>query len=459
MSTQVPAPEDSSRNDLPNRDDPTVGRLVADASRDVSKLIHDEIALVKSELRLSVKTGGTGLGLFAGAALLGLLAIIMLSVAFAYLLHLTGLDLAWCFLIVFAVYLLVAGLLAFLASRRSSRCGAPNAPSTRHRSPRRCSSVVETSQYVEIPGPWQHRYVAANGARFHVVEATAPEPAAAGAPNPGEMVLLLHGFPEFWWAWRAQLPALAAAGHRAVAMDLRGYGGSDKTPRGYDPTTLAGDVSGVVKALGARSAVLVGHGWGGYVAWATAVMHPRQVSALCAVSAPHPSTLLHPTRRLSWLSGGIPAAAWRHVLAMQLPMRPERRLADPGSGYLARHLRSWSATGSAFPDDETVAAYQRAMALWPAPHCALEYHRWLVRSRVRADGRRFNQTMRAPVLRAVCCVSGDADPALPRSGGDDSRPHVRGPFTEHRMPGVGHYPHEEDPETFTTLLTGWLANR
>ena len=77
-----------------------------------------------------------------------------------------------------------------------------------------------------------------------------------------------------------QLPALAAAGYRAVAMDLRGYGGSDKTPNGYDPLTLAQDVSGVVKALGGRSAVLVGHGWGGYVAWATAVLHAREVSAL-----------------------------------------------------------------------------------------------------------------------------------------------------------------------------------
>ena len=94
---------------------------------------------------------------------------------------------------------------------------------------------------IEIPGPWQHRHVAANGARFHVAEA---------GPADGPLVLLLHGFPEFWWAWRDQLPALAAAGYRAVAMDLRGYGGSDKTPDGYDPVTLAQDVSGVVKALG-----------------------------------------------------------------------------------------------------------------------------------------------------------------------------------------------------------------
>ena len=73
---------------------------------------------------------------------------------------------------------------------------------------------------VDVPGPWEHRYIAANGARFHVA-----------SMGDGPLLVLLHGFPEFWWAWRHQLPELAAAGWRTVAMDLRGYGGSDKTPR------------------------------------------------------------------------------------------------------------------------------------------------------------------------------------------------------------------------------------
>ena len=161
----------------------------------------------------------------------------------------------------------------------------------------------DVSRAVELPGPWEHRYVAANGARFHVAAAT-------GAPATGPLVLLLHGFPEFWWAWRAQLPALAAAGYRAVAMDLRGYGGSDKTPRGYDPMTLARDVSGVVKALGERSAVVVGHGWGGYVGWAAALLHAREVAALAAVAAPHPAAMLDLVRHVRRVD------AVRHVLAM-----------------------------------------------------------------------------------------------------------------------------------------------
>jgi len=195
--------------------------------------------------------------------------------------------------------------------------------------------------------------------------------------------------------------------------------------------------------------VLVGHGWGGYVAWSATALHPREVTALATVSAPHPLTVLRSWRR------GAGSVALRHVLAMQLPWRPERRLADPASGYLRNHLRSWSATG--FPDDETLATYQAAMSQWPAPHCAIEYHRWLFRSRLRGDGRRYNATMRPPLPQPVCCVVGARDRVLPAAATERSGRYVEGPFTARTMPGVGHFPHEEDPEGFTALLLPWLA--
>ena len=106
-------------------DDPTIGKLVVDASRDVSALIRSEIALAKSELKVSVRAGGLSLGLFAAAGFLGVLAVIMLSVAIAYFIHFTGLDLAWCFLIVFVLYLLIAGLLAFVGIRKLKQVKAP----------------------------------------------------------------------------------------------------------------------------------------------------------------------------------------------------------------------------------------------------------------------------------------------------------------------------------------------
>lgn len=108
--------------------DPTIGRLVTDATRDVSALVQQEIQLAKSELKISVKNGGTGAGLFAGAAFLGLLAIIMLSVAFAYLIHWNGegLDLHWAFLIVFGVYTMIAALLAWLGVRKVKLVRGPD---------------------------------------------------------------------------------------------------------------------------------------------------------------------------------------------------------------------------------------------------------------------------------------------------------------------------------------------
>ena len=114
-----------ARPDVPSPDDPTIGKLVADATRDISSLIHNEIELAKSELKVSVKNGGTGAGLFGAAAFLGVLAIIMISVAFAYFLSMTGLHLAWCFLIVFGAYLLLAGLLAFIGVRKVKKVRAP----------------------------------------------------------------------------------------------------------------------------------------------------------------------------------------------------------------------------------------------------------------------------------------------------------------------------------------------
>jgi hypothetical protein len=107
--------------------DPTLGKLVMDAQRDISTLISKEIQLAKSELKVSVKHGGVGLGLFAGAAFLGLLAVIMLSVAIAYFIHWNGrgLDLHWAFLIVFALYLLIAGLLAFIGLKQVKKVKAP----------------------------------------------------------------------------------------------------------------------------------------------------------------------------------------------------------------------------------------------------------------------------------------------------------------------------------------------
>ena len=116
----------------------------------------------------------------------------------------------------------------------------------------------------------------ANGIRFH---------ALADGPDDGPLILLLHGFPELARSWRSQLPALAAAGFRAVAPDLRGYGGTERHGP-YDTATLAADVAGLVHALGRERATLVAHDWGGVIGWSAAARHPDVVERLAVLNAP-----------------------------------------------------------------------------------------------------------------------------------------------------------------------------
>jgi hypothetical protein len=107
--------------------EPTIGRLVSDASRDISSLVQKEIQLAKSELKVSVKNGGTGVGLFAGAVFFLLMGLVMFSIGLAYLFHWNGdgLDLQWAFLLVFVIYLLVAALLGYLGYRKVQKVRGP----------------------------------------------------------------------------------------------------------------------------------------------------------------------------------------------------------------------------------------------------------------------------------------------------------------------------------------------
>jgi pimeloyl-ACP methyl ester carboxylesterase len=242
---------------------------------------------------------------------------------------------------------------------------------------------------------------------------------------------------------------VAAAGYRAVAMDLRGYGASDKTPRGYDPFTVSADVSGVIRSLGATDAVVVGHGWGGFVAWSTAVLAPKQVRAIAAVAAPHPLMLMR---------SGQPRAV-AQVGWFQLPILPERRLLAHDGIHIERLIRDWSAPGSSFPDAEASRRYRAALQVWPAPHCALEYHRWFVRSRLRSDGRRYSARMRTPVAVPVLQVHGALDGAVNVLNTDTPLELITGELSHAVLTKAGHFPHEELPEQFNKLLLEWLAYR
>jgi pimeloyl-ACP methyl ester carboxylesterase len=301
-------------------------------------------------------------------------------------------------------------------------------------------TLLDPEEVVRVDGPWTHRDVPANGARFHVAEM-----------GEGPLVLLLHGFPTFWWTWRHALPVLAQAGYHAAAMDLRGYAGSDHPPRGYDPFTLSADVSGVIRSLGSRDAVVVGHGWGGFLAWTTAVTHPEAIRAIVPVSMPHPRRL-----RASLLGDASQRSASAYAFGFQVPASPERDLLENGASEVGRLLRTWSATPS-WPDDHTEATYRAAMLLLNTAHCALEYHRWAVRSVPRPDGIRYANRMKAPITAPVLHVQGAQDPTVLPSSSRGSGDYVTGRYEFTEIPSVGHFPHEELPEEFHATLLGWLG--
>src|SRR5215475_12008049 len=212
---------------------------------------------------------------------------------------------------------------------------------------------------VQIGGPWAHRSISANGTRFHAAEA-----------GDGPLVLLLHGFPEFWWTWRHQLAVLPGAGFRAVAVDLRGYGGSDKPRSGYDLVTAASDAAGLVRSLGDANAVLVGHDWGGLIAWSVASYYPKVVRRLAVVSDPHPLRL----RGAVWSDPFGQGRRSGYALRFQLPLLPERQLLRDGAQLVGQMLSMWSSPG--WPDPATERTYRAAMCLPSVAHSALEYHRW-----------------------------------------------------------------------------------
>lgn len=295
---------------------------------------------------------------------------------------------------------------------------------------------------VLIEGPWEHRFVNANGSRFHVVEA-----------GTGPLVLFLHGFPEFWWAWQHQLRAVADAGYRAVAVDMRGYGATDKPPRGYDGYTMAADVTGLIRALGERSASLVGAGYGGMMAWTTASFHPKMTTRLIVSGAAHPlrmrSALITDPRGQS--SSASP------VLKFQIP-RYEHIVTRDDAALVGEYLRDWGGsrwvTGPDF--DDYARKCRTAMQIPQVAFCALEAYRWAFRSALRLHGYRFVKLLQQPISTPTLQLHGELDPAvLPRTAQGSSR-YVNGRYEWRLLAGVGHFPHVEVPDLVTEAILEWL---
>jgi pimeloyl-ACP methyl ester carboxylesterase len=299
------------------------------------------------------------------------------------------------------------------------------------------------SSVVLIEGPWTHRMVRANGLALHVAEL-----------GTGPLVLLLHGFPQFWWAWHQQLVDLADAGFHAVAVDLRGYGASDKPPRGYDAITLAADMAALVGSLGESEAIVVGTDLGGTLAWTMAASHPRVVRSLVVLGAAHPLRMRNALR----IGGGAQQRqASAYILrTFQIPRRAENLLSRDSTWVRALFDRwtgpRWRGTPGYVAD---VERYAQAMRIHPVSFCAAEHYRWMVRSLVRSDGRRFATALRAPISAPVLHLHGDFDTCVLPSTAQGSGQYVAGQYEWRVLDGVGHFPHNEVPDFVSGELIRW----
>ena len=294
-----------------------------------------------------------------------------------------------------------------------------------------------------LDGPWSHRTVRANGIALHVAEL-----------GSGPLVLLLHGFPQFWWTWRRQLIDLADAGYRAVAVDLRGFGASDKPPRGYDLLTLADDIAGLVASLGERDAVLVGNDLGGLVAWSVAVRDPAVVRGIVPIGAPHPLRL-----RSSVLTDvrGQGRALLPALTTFQIPRWPERLLTRD-SAYVAGLFDRWSGPGwrrdAGYANE--VERYAEGMRVNKAAYCAMEYFRWTLRSVPRPDGHRAVARLRRGLTVPVLQLHGAADGWMLARTAQGSGRYVSAGYDWRLLDGVGHFPQDEAPERVSREIIDWV---
>ena len=280
------------------------------------------------------------------------------------------------------------------------------------------------------------RFVALPGLRMQALET---------GPAQGPLVLLLHGFPELSESWREVMPPLAAAGFRVVAPDLRGYGDTDRPETGYDLDTLARDVVHLARHLSpGRPVHLVGHDWGGIIAFHVAAHHPEVVDRLAVINAPHPALLVrelgHPAQVLrSW-----------YAFFFQLPYLPERLLSAGGGVLVSGMLRRQMVDPSRVPLGR-LAAYEAHFSRPEAVRPPLTYYRELIRSLFTPRGRR--RLLATPRARApLMLIWGERDLALLKTFTQGLEPYFEQPPIVRLLPEEGHCVHLEAPEKVAALL-------
>jgi epoxide hydrolase 4 len=275
--------------------------------------------------------------------------------------------------------------------------------------------------------------VVGNGVRLHYVEA-----------GEGPLVILLHGFPEFWYSWRRQIKPLADAGFHVVAPDMRGYNLSDKPRdwRAYGLDLLAGDIAGLIGHFGVEQADVVGHDWGAVVAYGVATFHPLSVRKLAILNVPHPARMLAAFRTFKQLR-----KSW-YMFFFQIPSLPELLLRRNDFSFAKRSLRANTPRS-----DEEFQRYVQAWSQDGALTGMLNYYR----AALRQSPRGANAKMR-PIEATTLVIWGERDSYL---GQELAQPEARwvSNVRVERLPQATHWVHHDEPERVNELLTDFLADR
>ncbi|MEE8580034.1 MAG: alpha/beta hydrolase [Myxococcota bacterium] len=285
-----------------------------------------------------------------------------------------------------------------------------------------------------------HDFVEANSLRFHV----------ASLGRGDRLALCLHGFPECWYSWRYQMPLLAEHGYQVWAPDLRGYGESDR-PLGladYGIEVLIEDVAGLIEAAGARSTVLLGHDWGGIIAWFVAMRMPELIDRLVIMNVPHPGNFARGLRSPRQL-----AKSW-YALFFQLPRLPERLLGADGGRRIGKVFERTAVNKARFgPDVQRV--YSQNAARPGALTAMVNYYRAMGRG----GGGRRQRRLGYPLIEVpTLMLWGEQDVALTVDLTHDTDRFVRD-FTLRYLPSASHWVQQDDPDWVNEILAAWLSGR
>jgi pimeloyl-ACP methyl ester carboxylesterase len=291
--------------------------------------------------------------------------------------------------------------------------------------------VEEQISMTVLEGTWKHEYIVSNGVRLHYV-----------TQGEGPLMLMLHGFPEFWYSWRNQIPEFAKD-YKVVALDLRGYNESEKPQQqsAYVMSEFIKDVEGVIKGLGYDRCVLVAHDWGGAIAWNFANAHPQMVERLIVLNIPHPAKFAE-----GLLTPGQLLRSW-YIFFFQLPVLPELFLQASDYQFIGNAFTNMAVDKSAFSLAD-IEAYKDAASRRGALSAMINYYR----NALNGLGQQEWRLLDMPTLM----IWGEKDTALGKELTYGTEEYVRNLQIRY-IPNCSHWVQQERPELVNQYIREFLA--